>query len=168
MKKERRWLIDSIRNQMLPEFARRDFEIVKLHSSEQHPIDRELIASLPFGLLRRRTDRGIEQIEINLSAHGRAAFNINIGIVPDTGIESSTGYVEPERVLVTWLDCYFVLCARRRFFAPFSVRHPWWSRLPITEADYEQLVDRVVALLPEVDQALSNKKIGPHIRKVSA
>lgn len=153
---------------MVPEFAKKNFETVMLHSSEKHPIDRELIASMPFGLLRRRTDRGIEQVEINLSAHGRAGFNINLGVVPLAGIESSMGHIEAERVLVTWLDCYFVLCARRRFFTPFLVRRPWLSRRPITEADYDRLVDQVVALLPEIDQALSDKKIGPHIRRVSA
>ena len=165
MKKERRWLINSIRSRLLPSFIQRGFEPVPIPKSKDGASDREGIASMPLGFLRKKIEHGFEQADVHLSGNGRASFTISFGVVPDAGMESAFGHIEAEYVYTTWLKEYFVLCARRRFFKPFAARRPWWSRREFTAADYDQLVDRVIALLPEVDEALKGRKVGLHIRR---
>jgi hypothetical protein len=41
----------------------------------------------------------------------------------------------------------------------------WWFRSP-TQTDYDKLALRVVDLLPEVDAALREGKLGPHMRRM--
>jgi hypothetical protein len=166
MNKERRWLIDAIRAQLFPEFARMGFENAPLPKSHGGIVDRGYLVTHPFGLLRRNGVRGLEQIEIHLAPRGRAAFSISIGVIPLAGIEGILGHIKTEDALVTWLEDFFVLYSRPRSFKPFSVHRSWWSKRERTQQEYEALVQQVGDLLPEVEGALAYGTVGPHIRKV--
>ena len=48
----------------------------------------------------------------------------------------------------------------------FSVRY-WPLRAP-TQADYDKLALQVVGLLPEIELALREGKLGPHMRRMDA
>ena len=165
MNKERRWLIEAIRLQLLPLFLARGFELVSLPKSKQGTNDREFLASFPFGRLRRRIETGFEQVEIQLAPHSRAAFRLNLGIVPAGGVDGVLGRISADDAGVHALPKYFTLYSCPFFSLNFSV-HRWvWSRRQRTEDEYRALVARVESLLPEVDGALRNGKIGPHIRR---
>jgi hypothetical protein len=165
MKKERRWLVNAIRAQLLPEFTRHGFEIVPLPKTKYGPTDREFVANHPFGLLRRQCARGFEQVEIHLASREGAAFSLGIGVIPIAGIQGIFGHIAADEALVTWLEEFFILYSRPRSFKPFAVRRWRWSKREVSEIDYQALVGQVVELLPEVEQALSQGKAGPHIRR---
>ncbi len=167
MSEQRRWLVSAIKRQLLPELARRGFAAFPLPTPKNGSSDREFVVSLPFGLFRRRSSRGVQQVEIQLASYGRAAFSINVGVIPDAGVKGILGeHLEPEEVLVTWLEEYFGFYAEPRSFKPFAVHRSWWSRRETTEADYNELVSHVVGFLPEVERALAEGTVGPHVRRI--
>ena len=165
MKVERRWLVDAIRNRLLPELIRREFEVIPLQAIRSGPIDREFIVSLPFGLLRRRGERGLEQIEIQLGSSGRASFSINCGVIPEGGVDGVRGHIDANEALVTWLDEFYILYSSARRSSPFAIRRWWWGKA-VAQADYDALVGRTAELLPEVEKALVEGVVGPHIRRI--
>lgn len=104
------------------------FENVPIPKFRSGPADREFIVTHPFGLLRRKESQGLEQIEIQLGPRGDAAFGIDFGTIPDSGIEGALGHIEPDQALVTWLEESFGLYERPRSFGLFSVHRWWWSK----------------------------------------
>ena len=168
MKKERRWLINAIRNRLLPEFVRRGFKIVPI--SKGGLIDRELIYNSPFGTLRRPGSRGFELVEVQLITYGRAAFRILAGAAPPNGLETFNGHIAAEDILVGWLDESFeiyqypLLWSCLPSLAYFSIK-PWQKRASSQE-DYDALAQWVASLIPEVELALRDGKCGPHVRLV--
>lgn len=58
-----------------------------------------------------------------------------------------------------------LLCAVRAQAKAVFCSSTWWSKREVTEADYVLLVDKIVALLPEIEEALRNNKVGPHVRQ---
>ena len=166
-RRRRRWLVSAIREQLLPEFTRRGFEVLPLPESRDSPPDRQLIASRPFGRLRRRSTKGgFEYVEIQVAPRARAAFRLSIGVAPSEGIEGMFGHIAAENVLVGWLGEIFHLYSCPRFRSWFAVRRWLWEKRDATESDYQALVSRVIGLLPEVEQALGEGKVGPHIRRI--
>jgi hypothetical protein len=163
MSKERRWLREAIRLQLIPQLVERGFELGPFPTSKLGSPDREFLVSFPFGRLRRRVAAGFEQIEIQLAPYNAAAFRLNLGVVPAGGVEGVLGHIAAEDAGVHSLPEYFALYSCPRFSLNFAVRCWWWSRRERTEDDYRALVAYVVGLLPEVDQALGDGKIGPHI-----
>lgn len=175
-KERREWLIQSIRTHLLPALTKQGFEVAPLvHRS---PVDREFEESFPeWGRLIRATESGIDLVEIQLATRRRAAFRINAGVVPKEGIITLTGHHPAEEVAVHWLDQYFETHAhpwlrsslRALRLEPlgtwFSVWH-WPYRSP-TQSDYDKLVLRVADLVPEVELALREGKLGQHVRKVA-
>lgn len=164
MKKERRWLVEAVRSQLIPEFLARGFELAPFSRAKQGATDREFVVSFPFGRLRRSVDRGFEQVEIQLAPHGRAAFRLNLGLIPFGGVEGILGHIAADDAGVHALPERFTLYSCPFFSLNFSVRRWMWSRRERTEDEYRALVARVVELLPEVDDALRNGKVGRHIR----
>ena len=152
----------AIRTRLLPELMRRGFENVPLPPPEVGPMDRELIVTQPFGMLRRPGPQGLELVEIQLAPRGRAAFRLNIGIVPYAGIEGIYGPIAPDKVPVGWLNGYYHLYRCPFLWTWFSVRR-WAWRKP-AQIDYDDLVERVVRLIPEVEMVLREGKQGPHVR----
>jgi hypothetical protein len=168
VKKQRRWLIEAIRKRLLPEFGRRGFELVPI--AKDRPTDRELIVNFPFGTLRRPVTNGFELVDIQLGAHGDAAFRLLAGFSPQGGMDTFNGHFAAEDVLIGWLDEFFEVYERPRLWAYFpslayfSVRR--WRSSRITPEDYDHLVDRVAGLIPEIETALKDDTCGPHVRRV--
>jgi hypothetical protein len=160
----RRWLVDAIRTLLLPEFTRRGFEIVPLPKSGFGPVDRRSIVASRFGMLRRVGPRGIELVEVQMAPRGRAAFRLHVGVVPPAGIETITGHFAAEDVHVGWLDEFFELYQSAFFWTWFSVRRWPWRK--VARTDHEDLVRRVVGMIPEVELALREGWRGPHLRRV--
>jgi hypothetical protein len=96
-KRRRRWLVSAIRERLLPEFTRSGFEVLPLPESRDSPPDRQLIASRPFGRLRRRSTKGdFEYVEIQVAPRARAAFRLSIGVAPSEGTEGMFGHIAAE------------------------------------------------------------------------
>lgn len=164
--KPRRELLNALQQQLIPALQLRGFEAVPLPPFQDAAPDRRLIAALPFGRLRRSSPRGFEFVEIQLAPRGRAAFRLSMGVAPLDGIEGVRGHIAGENVLVGWLGEIFHLYSHPRFRAWFAVRRCLWEKHDPSATDFHNLAASVVKLLPEVDQALSQGKAGPHIRRI--
>ena len=155
-------LIASIRTYLLPALVKLGFEVAPL--SGPGPIDRELVLSLPLGRLRRARNGGVDLIEVDFAKYRRAAFRIFAGVAPKGGLMTFTGHWAAEDVYVGWLDEFFVMYASPRWRVSFSVWH-WPYRSP-RQGDYEKLAQRVAGFVPELELALCEGRVGPHMRRV--
>jgi len=169
MKKERRWLVNAIRGDLLPEFAHRGFEVLPLPRAKLGVSDREFITAFPFGRLRRTGKRGLDQVEIQLAPRGRAAFRLNIGVIPPDGVSNVIQHKEEhwpaeELMVGWWLEETFSLYSCPVFLSWFAVRRIFGAET--VEDDYKKLIMRVVRLLPEIEAALDGGRQGPHLRRV--
>jgi hypothetical protein len=160
VKVERRWLVNAIREQLIPEFLQRGFVNVPLDS--QGPTDRESLVAFPYGRLRRQRPNGYEFVEIQMAPYSRAAFRLNIGVAPPAGIMGVHGHIAAEDVCVGWLEEFYTLHSCPFFQTWFSISR--WSRKPVTQDAYRSLVARVVGLIAEVENALAEGIKGPHVR----
>ena len=174
-KEHREWLTQSVRTHLVPALAKQGFEVTPL--IHRTPVDREFDLSFPgWGRLIRVREPGVDLVEIQLATHRRAAFRINAGVAPRGGLMTLTGYRPAEEVAVHWLNEHFETHARpwlrpglramglEPLGAWFSLWH-WPCRSP-TQSDYDKLALRVAGLLPEVDLALREGKLGPHMRRI--
>lgn len=158
---QRDLLVQSIRIHLLPILAEKQFAAAPL--VHRGPVDREAVETLPLGRLRRIREGGVDLIQIQV-AKNRGAFRILAGVVPKDGLMTFTGHWAPEDVIVDWLNEYFVMYACPRFRTWFSVWHlP--HRSPV-RSDYEKLASQVAKFLPELESALTEHRVGPHIRRV--
>jgi hypothetical protein len=102
------------------------------------------------------------------------AFQINACAVPQAGMMTAWGHRGAEELFAGGLHDHFETHARP-WLRPalralgleplsqwFSVWH-WPLRRP-TKADYDKLAKRAVDILPEVELALREGKLGPHMR----
>jgi hypothetical protein len=103
-------------------------------------------------------------VEIQFAPYRRAAFRLNAAVAPKAGIMTLTGHVPAEDLCVHWLDEVFEMYASPRWRSWFSL---WFSRCrrPIP-SNYDRLALRVAGFLPEVESALREGTLGPHMRKV--
>lgn len=168
-------LVESVRTHLLPAFIQRGFAVGPLRHYK--PASKKSVGTFPFGQLRRtRPDGGVDVIEIQFSTYQRAAFRINAGVAPKDGIVTLTGNRSVEDVAVHWLNQYFETHARP-WLRPalralgleplgewFSL--PFWRLRSPKQANYDALAIWVAGLVPEIEAALSESKLGPHIRKV--
>jgi hypothetical protein len=128
------------------------------------PVDREFTASLPLGRLRRTRETGVDLVEIEFARYRRAAFRIQAGVAPKGGMMTFTGHWAAEDLYVGWLNEYFEMYASPRRRTWFSVRHwPWQT---VVQDDYGQLAQRVSEFTPELESALRDSRLGPHMRRV--
>jgi hypothetical protein len=168
-------VIQRVRAQLLPVLVMQGFEAAPLVN--QDPVDRESVLSFPaWGRLTRSRETGVDLIEIQFASHGRAAFRVNSGVAPRDGVATLMGHVPAEGVSVHWLSEYFETHARP-WLRPilralgleplggwFSVWH--WPFQSPTQHEYAELVSRVASFVPELDLALREGRLGPHMRKV--
>ena len=130
----------------------------------------------PLGLLRRpRPDAGVDLVEIQFMTYQRAAFRINACAVPKEGMMTAGGHRAPEELFAGGLHDHFETHARPWLRSAlralrveplgewFSVWH-WPLQSPA--ANYDKLAKRVARILPEVDFALREGKLGPHMRRL--
>ena len=161
LRKHRDLLVESIRANILPALAQQGFAIVpRTHP----PVDPKSVGIFPFGQLRRaRPDGGLDMVEIQLMTYQRAAFRINACAVPKEGMRTLGGHRNTEECLALGVhDLEMYACPK--WWIWFSLWF-WRFRSP-AHAEYEKLALRVAGLLPEIEQALSERKLGPHVRRL--
>jgi hypothetical protein len=158
------WLRESIGTLLIPELEKRGFRAVPLTPEETRS---EIEAAFPYGRLCRAGPTGMEIVEVQFDKNGRAAFRLNLGIVPPTGLQHAVaGFVPKENVWVHFLDHYYVLTERSLFNRWFSPSRSLTGTA--TRPDTETLVKRVVGLLDEVEVLFRDGRHGPHVREVKA
>lgn len=77
MTKNRKWLVKSIDEILLPSLRRAGFFVVPL--SKEDARSPEIRAAFPFGRLRRQRNAGFDQIEVQLDKRGGSALRLNLG-----------------------------------------------------------------------------------------
>lgn len=177
--RERRdWLEQSVRTHLLPAFIQQGFSVAPT-TQTRGPVDRDFVKSFPaWGRLRRARESGVDLVEVQFSSHGRAAFRINACAVPKEGMITLGGHRTAEELDAGGLHDHFETHARPWLKATlrtvgleplgawFSVCY-WPYRSP-TQADYDKLAQGVAGVIvPELELALREGKLGPHIRRIT-
>jgi hypothetical protein len=156
-KSTRRELIDTVRKRLVPALEGLGFSLVALSDQEKRS---EVGAAFPFGRLRRSTATGFDLVEIQFNKDGSASFRLNIAQVPTAGIEHAVGRVAAEDVWVHYLDHFCTLYARRFLRRWFHVEEA------ARQDQIDATVERVVDLLPQVDDYLRHGRRGGNLRCV--
>jgi hypothetical protein len=174
-------LVESVRTHLLPLFLQQGFAVVP-RRVPRGPADRKSVDIFPLGEMRRaRPDGGVDLVETQFMTYQRAAFRINATAVPKEGMMTVGGHRTAEELHAGGLHDHFETHARpwlrlglgalgleslgAWLGAWFSVWH-WPLRSP-TQADYDKLAMRVAGILPEIELALREGKLGPHMRKIA-
>ena len=156
-------LISTLRERLVPVLKNMGFEAIPLLADEKR--SREILFSFPLGRLRRiKEDGSFELVEIQLDKHGSARFRLNLGVIPRAGIDHPVKHVEQEEAAVGFLSFYAELYSSPFFRKWFSVG----SRVSPADLDRQvrELVERVIAIVPEVDAWFLNGEVGRHVRQV--
>jgi hypothetical protein len=116
----------------------------------------------------------VDQVEIQFSTYGRAAFRVNACALPKEGMTTPAGLRTAEECLA--LGVHDLETHARPWLTPtlralsiepvgqwFSV-WSWPLRSPL-KADYDKVALRAVDILPELELALREGKLGPHMRR---
>jgi hypothetical protein len=136
----------------------------------QPSVDREYVRAFPIGRLVRARESGEDQVSIQFATHDRNAFRINANIVPPKQIITTDNRLPEARGFVAkGLAEHFEMYARPRLWAWFT--WGWFSvrQGPTQSAvqdDCEKLALRVASYEPELELALREGKLGPHMRRV--
>jgi hypothetical protein len=164
LRRHRDLLLKSVRIHILPVFIQQGFATTpRAHSG---PVDRRSADIFPFDLLRRtQLDGGVDLVEIQFMTYQRAAFRINACAVPKEGMMTLGGHRTAEQLGAGGLHDHFEMYASARWRRWFSLRF-WRFRTPV-QSDYDRLALRVATFLPEVELALREDKLGPHVRKIA-
>ena len=163
LRKHKDLLLQSVQTRILPVFVQQGFSVAPpVHNS---PIDRKSADTFPFGLRRARPDaRGVDLVEIQFMTYQRAAFRINACAVPKEGMMTVGGHRSVDELEAGGLHDHFEMYDSPRWWRWFSL---WFWRFRTPEkSDYDKLVRRVAGYLPEIELALHDGKLGPHIRKI--
>jgi hypothetical protein len=162
-KEQTELLKQSLRTHLLPVLTNQGFEAAP--PVPRGPVDREFVVSFPlWGRLIRARESGVDLIEIQFAPRRRDAFRINMGVSPKEGMATLKGHWAAEDVLVHWLNEFFEMYASSRWRIWFSVRQPLFRSR--TQGDYDKLALRVAGLVPELELALREGKLGPHMRRI--
>jgi hypothetical protein len=161
--KHRDMLIKSLGLHLVPALVRHGFEPAP--EVKRTPTDRESDLAFPLDRLIRVRGEGVDMLEIQFAPHRRPAFRLNVGIAPKDGMMTATGHWPAEKVCVHWLNEFYEMYAYSRWRKWFSL--PFLMIRRAVPADYEKLALTVSALLPEIELALRERKLGPHMRGVS-
>ena len=133
-----------------------------------------LETNLRWGRLSRLREFGVvDLVEVQFSSHGRAAFRLNACAVPKDGLRTAGGRRMAEGLEAEGLHNHFQTRARLRLTAipVVSAFADWFSVWPRphrtrTQRDYDALVLGIVGVVSEIDVALREGRLGPHIRHV--
>ena len=176
-KQRREWLTQSVRTHLLPVLIKQGFEVAPPRELPE-PIDRDIVRCFPpWGQLMRRRELVVDLMEIQFASYGRAAFRVNAGVVPIDGLTTPTGHRSVEEVGVHWLEEFFETHARpwlrpglralglEPLGAWFSV-WCWPYQSPVKD-DYEKIAQYAASSVPELELALREGRLGPHVRRVA-
>lgn len=173
--KDRDVLVESVRTHLLPVLIQREFAAGSRVGLG--PTDEKSADTFPFGLFRRvRPDGGVDLVEIQFSTYQRPAFRINACAVPKEGLLTVGGHRTAEELDAGGLHDHFVTHARA-WLRPglralgleplagwYSLR--LWRRRSANQADYDRLALEAANVVPEIELALSQGRVGPHILKI--
>lgn len=164
----------SVRTHLVPAIIKLGFEPAPPRSRDE-PEDRKYSGCFPlWGRWIRRREPIVDQLQIQFSTYGRAAFRMNASAVPKDGMMTHGGHKTAEECLALgvhdletharpWLRPFLRVLRVEPSGAWFSLWHPpLGSPAP---ADYEKLALQAVEILPELDLALREGKLGPHMRR---
>lgn len=151
---ERKWLLKSIESHLLPAFIQRGFT-QEPRKALNPPIDRRYSLAFPLSNRVRIRESVTETVTIQLAPYRLNAFRINATTRPKE--DGTRPFVR------------FEMYAFPRFFM-----FGWWSWFCVrprpfrssTQEDYDRLALRVAEYIPELDMALREGKLGPHLRRV--
>jgi hypothetical protein len=164
LRKHRMLLIQGVRTHILPALLERGF-VVNTEVGTEETEDLKWAGTFPFGLLRRpRTDGGADLVEIQFMTYQRAAFRINVCPVPKEGILTIGGRRCADELHAGGLHDHFAMYKYPRWWLWFSL-WLWRFRKPVQSA-YDKLALRVAGFMPEVELALHEKRLGPHMRAI--
>lgn len=158
--REKRWLMDQIRTQLLPALHGQGFESIALSAEDQ----KESRSTMPFGRLRRERGELVDLAEIVLGRYGEPCFDVSFGVVPATGFcHQVVGFVPADQAWSGHLPRHYSLCQLPFLGLPFKVRH--WPNKQVTEEDVAALVTKVTAIaLREIEDVLRHNRIGKHVK----
>lgn len=162
-KAPRLMLVEALRTILVPEMTSLGFQRHKLP-----PVlgGRSGNRTAPFGQFRRPRGDATDLAAIGLDPTRPDTFDIAFGTLPAGDLPNRWGPTIPhDEVWVDWLPVGYRLLPSARFHRRFRVRRWPWSP-PAGQADYDALVRRVAALLPEMETALGTGKTGRHVRLI--
>lgn len=155
----RKILLRDIENRLIKVFVDNGFVVFPLTPEEQK--SPEIKKAFPLGRLKRTNDKILEIVEIQFDKHGKAKFVINFGVVPEAGVTLPWTHIEQNNADVSALSEAYRLYSQSLF--------PNWFELGIlsekTEENVKKLVDKAIALYPEIETWFSSKVVGKHMRK---
>jgi hypothetical protein len=164
VKERRGWLIQSLQTHLLPVLLEQGFAVAPaVAPGHSGPVERELVLALPLGRLVRHREGGVDLIEIDFRKYRRAAFRIAAGVAPKEGLMTLTGHWPAEDIHVGWLNEFYVMYALPRWRVSFFTWH--WPYQSPTQGDYQRLAQRVAGFVPELELALREGGLGPHMRR---
>jgi len=178
LRKHKDLLIESVRRFLLTAFVNRGFSVSPRIHRGATATDRKSLDTFPFELLRRiRPDGGVDLAEIQFATYQRAAFRINASAVPKEGMITVGGHRSAEELNAGGLHDHFETHARPWLRPALRVLglEPlgqwfslclWQLRSP-NHAAYDKLATRVAGLVPEIELALSEGKLGPHMLPIT-
>jgi hypothetical protein len=167
--KARRWLIEAIEGHLLPSLVQEGFKLAPLEVLHP-PVDRRYVQAFPLGRMVRTSESGVDWVSIQFATHLRNAFRINARVEPPKGIIKPRNRIPAVAGFVaSGLSEHFEMYSRPRLWpwftwGWFSVLH-WPFRSPVKH-DYEKLAVRVSNYVPELELALREGKLGPHMRRL--
>lgn len=144
---ERRWLIQSIRDLLLPALVERGFTCIGLPNEDAK--NQEFRKVFPFGRYRRVRLTSVDQIEIQLDHNGYPAFRLNLGMIDISDGRPASGAELHDYLYVHDFPRRAELCRGGLWASWFTVRHWPWKN--ITAESYRELVQEVIALFQGVD-----------------
>ncbi len=164
-RQERRWLVEFIREVLIPGFLARGFALIALTEGERRS---DVGAVCPFGRLRRVRGECWDVLDIQLADYGAPAFTITAGVVSTRGIvHPFFGPVPAEDLWAAQLPIFFEFYALPAIRRWFSLWH--WPGRRIARADVQILVEKVaIEVIPEIDVALIQGHAGKHVKVVHA
>ena len=166
--KERRWLIESLQRHLLPSLVQHGFELAPSETLAA-PVDRRYVRAFPLGNLVRVRESRVDRVSIQFATQDRNAFRINARVDPPKEIMNHKGIPPVPGYLARGLSEHFEMYASPKFWAWFT--WGWFSvrlspfRTP-GQSDYEKLAVRVAGFEQELELALREGRLGPHMRRV--
>ena len=167
-------LRESVRAHLVPALIRQGFAFDP--RQVDRPVEPKAVGISPFGQLQRsRPDGGTDLVEIQFMTYQRPAFRINACAVPKGGMMTPSGHRTAEECIVLgvkdlysharpWLRPLLRALRLEPLGEWFSVWH-WPLRTP-TKGDYDKLAIKAVGILPELESALRDGELGPHMRRL--
>lgn len=165
---ERRWLIRSLQRHLLPSFVQQGFELAPSEALAA-PHDRRYARAFPLDKLVRARESRVDCVSIQFATHDRNAFRINARVDPPKEVMNHKGIPPAQGYSARGLSEHFEMHASPKLWAWFtwgwfSVRHNPF-RTPV-QSDYEKLAIRVAGFQHELELALREGRLGPHMRRV--